>query len=562
MAEHGQQPAESGASQYIDPFLNLERRQDREGSVHTTHTERTQPCGGSHVSHAEKNSMQIEIERLRRELRHAKRKRVASHSDDDSNDGQDITYEQRSPFTRRIEGAKLPRRFNQPTFTIYNGKIDPMEHVSHFNQRMAVYSTDEALMCKTPSILIKSSLIQAFGSRFVTYRRVARPLSSLLSLSMREGESLKAYSDRYWEMFNDMEGNFDAMALETFKLGLPTDHGLRTSLSGKPVTNMRQLMDCIEKYKRVEEDQQQGKGKDKVTPQDRKDFRLDRYNNNKPRRDFVGQSGSANAQAVNTVFKEPVHQVLEKIKNESFFRWPSKMVGNPKRRNHNLYCQYHQDHGHATEDYRSLWDHLDQLVREGKLRHLLHHSSGQGGQENSESEKRDFAKPPLGIINVIFAAPGRTGSWPTKVMSVARLPPHDDALVVTLKIGGYDVKRVMVDQGRAVEIMYPDLFKGLNLTLDDLTPYCSPLISFEGRMVTRKGQIRLPVQTGSKIVEVDFIVVDICSPYTAIVARPWLHTLGAVSSTLHQKVKYPSEWRVCEIRGDQSSARQCLVATI
>lgn len=92
-------------------------------------------------------------------------------------------------------------------------------------------------------------------------------------------------------MFNDIEGNFDVMALDTFKLGLPTDHGLRTSLSGKPVTNMRQLMDRIEKYKRVEEDQQQGKGKDKVILQDRKDFRSDRYNNNKPRRDFCWTVG-------------------------------------------------------------------------------------------------------------------------------------------------------------------------------------------------------------------------------------------------------------------------------
>ncbi|XP_065619467.1 uncharacterized protein LOC136063260 [Quercus suber] len=207
-----------------------------------------------------------------------------------------------------------------------------------------------------------------------------------------------------------MESNFDAMALDTFKLGLPTDHGLRTSLSGKPVTNMRQLMDRIEKYKRVEKDQQQGNGKDKVIPQDRKDFRSDRYNNNNPRRDFAGQSRSTNAQAVNIVFKEPVHQVLEKIKNESFFRWLSKMVGNPERGNHNLYCQYHQDHGYATEDCRSLWDHLDQLVHEGRLRHLLHHSSGRRGQVNFGSEKSDSTKPPLGIINIIFAAPGRTGS--------------------------------------------------------------------------------------------------------------------------------------------------------
>ena len=119
-----------------------------------------------------------------------------------------------------------------------------------------------------------------------------------------------------------------------------------------------------------------------------------------------------------------------------------------------------------------------------------------------------------------------------------------------------------MDQGSTTEIMYPDFYKGLNLKAEDLTPYISPLVSFEGRIIIPKGQVRLPVQTGSEVVEVDFIVVDAYSPYTAIVARPWLHTLGAVSSTLHQKVKYPSEGQIKEILGDHSLARQCLVAAI
>jgi len=82
------------------------------------------------------------------------------------------------------------------------------------------------------------------------------------------------------------------------------------------------------------------------------------------------------------------------------------------------------------------------------------------------------------------------------------------------------VKRVLVDQGNAVEIMYPDLYKGLNLKPEDLTAYDSPLVSFEGKTVILRGQIRLPIQIGSKVVEVDFIVVDAYSPYTAIVAKP------------------------------------------
>ena len=124
------------------------------------------------------------------------------------------------------------------------------------------------------------------------------------------------------------------------------------------------------------------------------------------------------------------------------------------------------------------------------------------------------------------------------------------------------MKRVLVNQGSAVEVMYPDLYKGLKLKPEDLTAYDSPLVNFEGKTVTPKGMIRLPIQIDSDVVEVDFIVVDAYSPYTAIVARPWLHALGAVSSILHQKMKYPSEGRVKEVIGNQAMARQCMVSAI
>ena len=77
-----------------------------------------------------------------------------------------------------------------------------------------------------------------------------------------------------------------------------------------------------------------------------------------------------------------------------------------------------------------------------------------------------------------------------------------------------------MDQGSGVEIMYPDLYKGLNLRPKDLTAYDSPLVSFDGKVVILRCQIRLPVQASSEVVEVDFIMVDAYSPYTTIVARP------------------------------------------
>ena len=176
------------------------------------------------------------------------------------------------------------------------------------------------------------------------------------------------------------------------------------------------------------------------------------------------------------MFREPVQKILEKVRNEPFFKWPNKMARDPMNHNQNLYCHYHRDHGHTTEDYRNMWDHLEQLVRERRLKHLLHHSSGRGGQTGSAFQGNATSKPPLGTINIIFATPKRTGSCPSRVMSVScysndesnsmpkriktnipivlsfldadkqgNIQPHDDTLVVTLKIGGYDVKRVMVD---------------------------------------------------------------------------------------------------------------------
>ncbi|XP_050248610.1 uncharacterized protein LOC126695851 [Quercus robur] len=232
-------------------------------------------------------------------------------------------------------------------------------------------------------------------------------------------------------------------------------------------------MDRIDEYKRVEEDQQQGKGKAK---------------------------GAC------------------KIKNKSYFKWPNKMGENLMKRNQSIHCHYHQDCGHTTEDCRTLRDYLGHLVKVGKLMQFLYQPIGQGSQVGSAHYRDAFSRPPLGTINVILVAPGRTGSYPSRVMSIAKphakdlipdskqgrmefrptlsffdddkagtFQPYDDALVVTFRIGEYNVKRVLVDQGSGAEIMYPDLYKGLKLKPKDLVSYDSPLVGFDGKTVIPKG---------------------------------------------------------------------------
>ncbi|XP_075645230.1 uncharacterized protein LOC142616233 [Castanea sativa] len=150
---------------------------------------------------------------------------------------------------------------------MYNGRTDLVEHANHFNQRMAVHLRNETLMCKVfPSSLgpvairwfdrleegfVSSfqELTKAFGAQFFTCSRVPHSLDSLLSLAMKEGETLKTYFDMYWKMFNEIDGDFEDVAIRTFKVGLPTEYDLRKSLTRKPTWSMCQLVDRIDEYK-------------------------------------------------------------------------------------------------------------------------------------------------------------------------------------------------------------------------------------------------------------------------------------------------------------------------
>ena len=206
----------------------------------------------------DEKAMQREIDDLKRQLCRAQRKQSYPSSNVSSNDEEDTIYRQKSrtpfsesfsceeehlhkrkyrspsrrgvgtdvmkktlsqisksPFTRGIEKTKLLRCFHQPTFAMYNSRTDPVKHVSRFKQKMAVYSQDEDLMCRvfpsslgpmlmrwfdglrTNSISSFKKLTQSFYSRFITCSRVPQHLDSLLSMPMREGESVKAYVERY-----------------------------------------------------------------------------------------------------------------------------------------------------------------------------------------------------------------------------------------------------------------------------------------------------------------------------------------------------------------------------
>ena len=177
-----------------------------------------------------------------------------------------------SPFSRDIERAPTSSKFTRLLFNSYDKKTDPVEHVSHYIQMISLHTYNDTLMCKvfplslSPttlrwfnglrkcSICSFSKLIQEFGVRVMTCNRVPQLVDALLSMKIGAGETLCNYASRYWELYNEIDGGNEKIMASTFRMGLPEDSGLRESLTRRPHEDMRQLMRCIEEYKRLEDD--------------------------------------------------------------------------------------------------------------------------------------------------------------------------------------------------------------------------------------------------------------------------------------------------------------------
>ena len=304
---------------------------------------------------------------------------------------------------------------------------------------------------------------------------------------------------------------------------------------------------------------------------------------------------------VHTGFNEPIYRIMAEMKNKLFFIWPTLLGGDPSKRDPNKYCSYHKDKGYMTERCYSLKQHLEELAKAGHLRRYL--GDGQKQHYHEGPIVAQNTKPAARVIEMIHTSRPSGQSYNRlrtdlkkaqhlrevfqvvegSVISkkpITDLPsneeqiffsdedlrdvqtPHDDPLVVKLRIGNSDVKRVLIDQGSCSEIMYPDLFHRLGLKPSDLQHYDALLVGFSGESIRPMGWITITVHRGPISLDTEFLVVDMPSPYITIMGRRWLHKLKAVPSSLHQKLRFPTDFDIMEIKGDQVTSKQCIMATI
>ncbi|XP_065621435.1 uncharacterized protein LOC136064088 [Quercus suber] len=268
-----------------------------------------------------------------------------------------------------------------------------------------------------------------------------------------------------------------------------------------------------------------------------------------------------------------VDKILVQIKDEHYLKWPMPLHSSPNVCDKKKYCRFHKDHGHYMEDCRDIEEQTKELIRKGKLQRFIKKGepsrSRDDNKEKSEASPRDEDQMQ---VNSIYKTPSSKQRRTDKDMFFSKedtrgvKQPYDDPLVIMLTIKGFNTRRILIDNGSSVDIIYLFAFQQLKLDPGRLRLFESPFISFSEDRVYPKGIVTMIVTMGSYLRQLtrqlDFLVVDCPSSYNVIIGRPTLNCWKATMSTYCLKVKFPIKNGVGEVRGDQVLARECYQAML
>ncbi|GFY94695.1 hypothetical protein Acr_10g0000800 [Actinidia rufa] len=196
-------------------------------------------------------------------------------------------------------------------------------------------------------------LTESFVAQFVINTKAPKAVGSLLTLKKGKNESIRNYSKRYWETYNEIEECSEEMAVASYKLGLAPGDRLWENLTLDPPTDLRDLMSRVEIFARLEDNVRQAEKTE-------------------------GKVGHREA----TVKKRRDGPNLYDSKAKK----PEPMGGNPKRRNQRWKCSYHGEKGHKIENCRALKAFLEQLVRDGHLKEFVDNEKTRAGAAETETD--------------------------------------------------------------------------------------------------------------------------------------------------------------------------------
>ncbi|XP_022858555.1 uncharacterized protein LOC111379427 [Olea europaea var. sylvestris] len=262
--------------------------------------------------------------------------------------------------------------------------------------------------------------------------------------------------------------------------------------------------------------------------------------------------------------------ILMEIKDLKELKWPPRMPSLPKNRDRTKYCDFHRDHGHTTERCLALKQQIEVHIRRGcgseppttGTIDVIIGGTASGGDTNNGRKK--YAKQLLVSSNTDLAHTEYI-TFESKDLEGISFP-HDDALVISAIIANFEVKRILVDNGSAANVLSHEALVQMGISVKQLKPVKTHLQGFGGGVITPEGIVELPMTLGSegRLVThiVTFEVVRTPMAYNAILGRPLLNKIRAVISTFHLAMKFPTYSGVGVVRGSQTMARQCYVNSV
>ncbi|XP_071928199.1 uncharacterized protein [Coffea arabica] len=562
-------------------------------------------------------------------------------------------YMRAPPFTDDINGEMVPPNFKLPNLHTYDGRGDPEDHLRAFISAFRLYCVPDAVICRAFPIFLHGTarkwfwslepgsissldeLIDRFIHRFVSSRPITKTSAYLLNLQQGQGESLRSYAQRFNEENVQIADQNEQVTIAAFTNGLVAGI-FNTEIHRQYPRTLRELWERVDQGIRSEdvnrmkrEAQASRTGQD---PRRRKDTGRGEPGpsgtSNQPRDrrsvfDRIVKGRSSTSDAELTPLNSSRTHVLAVMRQNQIGRNPPEIPGRRDKMNSNLYCAYHRDVGHETEDCNDLKREIENLIRQGYLKQFVRkdggfnrsvsHRENRGPRRDDRrdtnmhcrgpEDRREDKQPPrdgspgygpniAGVINTIAGGPtggdsqnSRKRTYRQAEMEVAepssRLSevitygPADpvpaassnhETLVIEVLTNNYVVKKVYIDPGNSVDVLYYRTFESLKLTREQLTPVRTPLVGFGGHVVHPEGMLTLMVTIGRhprcRTVPVSFAVVKADSPYNMLIGRPTLNALRAVYSTYHLSFKLPTSAGVAEVSSDVGAARECYLATI
>ncbi|KAK3002810.1 hypothetical protein RJ639_019376 [Escallonia herrerae] len=508
------------------------------------------------------------------------------------------------PFIEEVDLFPVPSNFKMPPCESYDGTGDPMEHLARFTSGMNLHLVPDQIMCRAFPVTLKGAahvwfqhltprsiscwaqLAESFRSNFLTSRVQRKNSSALFRIVQGPKESLKSYYARFNSEKLLIDHLDPGVTFAAMARGVRPSTPLRFSLNKRPPENMSDLLDRVEKYLRAEEDSTTSQHEEAHNGHKRQD-RPERGNSNEAKRSRATLPKSF------TPLNTSQGHILNQVKSQNILKWPKPMRGPADKRDSQLYCHFHKDHGHTTDECKVLQREIENLITKGHLKQFIKaNDRQQNGRRNQRRTGETQPKDPP-VINTISGGPSAGGLSSSSRKAYARHVnltqgstkrprtstslefndadldgislPHDDALVITLRVDAFNIKRFLVDTGSSADIIFEDAFNQMGISDDRVKPISSPLYGFTGASAPVRGIASLTIVVGEPprqaVHTLDFLIAKIKSSYNGILGRTGLNKLQAVASTYHLVMKFPTPVGVGLVKGDQTLARRCYVAS-